>query len=92
MNDAKIDSSMNYELVQVSESKSMKVFNKVNSWKKREVLKMGDPSQGSDLQPQHMSVESNVKIQQGEEITQNARRKFIRSSRVGSTEFTDTLP
>ena len=49
MNDAKIDSSMNYELVQVSENKSMKVFNKVNSWKKREVLKMGDPSQGSDL-------------------------------------------
>ena len=50
MNDAKIDSSMNYELVQVSESKSMKVFNKVNSWrKKREVLKMGDPSQESDL-------------------------------------------
>ena len=49
MNDAKIDSSMNYELVQVSESKSMKVLNKVNSWKKREVLRMGDPSQGSDL-------------------------------------------
>ena len=60
--------------------------------KKREVLKMGDPSQESDLQPQHMSVKSNVKIQQGEEITQNARRKFIRSSRVGSTEFKDTLP
>ena len=60
--------------------------------KKREVLKMGDPSQESDLQPQHMSVKSNVKIQQGEEITQNARRKFIRSSRAGSTEFKDTLP
>ena len=41
MNDAKIDSSMNYELVQVSESKSMKVFNKVNSWKKKRSFKDG---------------------------------------------------